>query len=517
MIRPGRPPRGQVLIISAVAMIVLMAIGAIVVDLGMSWLLHRKEQNAADPGAIAAAHWVPPNGNQSQMEGEACFFAQQNGFFIGDLGCAAALANGDLDVNSPPATTRAGDFQGRQGFVEVVIRDTHPSFFGQLFGRPVAEVVTAAVAANTEGNSNSSSLVALGNACSGGPDRGDSAVSGGADVNIFPATGVTAPGGYVNVNADCGNQNDICANGSGQNALAISGELEAPYFFVTGGCSYSGSGTPQPECLDPLVDPCLDEGAIPTGDPLAGLIEPWPYLQGVLAVPACPDPSELNAPNDGDPCTLSSNACGGTCTLDAGVYYAGWKIQGSVAVVLKPGMYVLAGGGIDTSAQSSLQSVTDVDSGGNPIEARITIFSTDGPNCPSLPKQCQGPINMTGQGAILLKATNIVTCQQVSPQICPWKGILLWQDGTVNGTPGDIKIEGGSDLVLSGTIYAPESKVLIRGGNASTGCLDTGSGNMACLAIQIIARQWEIAGNAEIDMPYDPSELYQLEQQGLVH
>ena len=50
--------RGQILIVTALAMIVLLGIGAIVVDLGMSWMLHRQEQNAADPGAIAAARWL---------------------------------------------------------------------------------------------------------------------------------------------------------------------------------------------------------------------------------------------------------------------------------------------------------------------------------------------------------------------------------------------------------------------------------------------------------------------------
>ena len=47
--------RGQVVVITAFAMIALLAIAAIVVDLGFSWMLHRQEQNAADPGALAAA------------------------------------------------------------------------------------------------------------------------------------------------------------------------------------------------------------------------------------------------------------------------------------------------------------------------------------------------------------------------------------------------------------------------------------------------------------------------------
>ena len=45
---PARHDRGQVLIITAFAMIVLVAIAAIVVDLGFSWMLHRQEQDARD-------------------------------------------------------------------------------------------------------------------------------------------------------------------------------------------------------------------------------------------------------------------------------------------------------------------------------------------------------------------------------------------------------------------------------------------------------------------------------------
>jgi len=504
-------PRGQVLILTAAGMIVLMAIGAIVMDLGMSWMLHRQEQNAADPGSLAAAKYVPTD-ELAKMQAEACFYAQQNGFFIGDLGCAAAIANDDLHVAAPPDDALAGDFIGHSGYVQVIIRDTHPSFFGQFFGRPVATVRTSAVAALTTGNSNTSSLVALGHSCTGGPDQGDSAVSGGSDVNIYPASGVTDPGGYVSVNAGCGNPDGLCDNGSGQSALSISGELSAPYTKVTGGCTYNGTGTPQPECVN--VSPCLDEGVIPLGDPMFGI--PIPRMSD-FPVPDCPDLSEVNAPTDGSPCTLSAQKCpANVCTMDPGVYYAGWDIRSNVRVVLKPGMYILAGFGIQLSNNSSLEAVTDVDALGNFIDARITIYSTDGPNCPAMPKQCEGSININGQGALLLKATNSVTCQQVNPQICPWTGILLWQDGTV-ADPEDITINGGSDLVLSGTIYAPKSKVTITGSNSSTGCTDTGSGDLACLAVQIIAEQWAIGGGATVDMPYDPSELVTRQQRGLVY
>jgi hypothetical protein len=526
--RPARRDRGQVLIITAFAMVVLIAIAAIVVDLGFSWMLHRKEQNAADPGALAAAKWIrdtPASGTQKDArEAEACFYARENGFFpdatqddLGPNGCVKTNdPNGSvLTVNYPPATSMAGQFQGHLGYVEVIIYSTHPSFFGQFFGDPLADVTTEAVAALTDGQSTTGSLVALGADCNaGGGDEGDSSISGGGTVHIYAASGVTKPGGYVNVNASCGNSDDVCANGSGSNALSISGHLKAPFVSTVGGCAFNGGGTPQPECE--AASPCLDEGAIFLGDPLAGLPEPWPLLN--LTAPACPKVSDINSPADGNPCELSKSACPKVglvwvCTMNPGVYYAGWDIKNSVRVVFKPGMYVFAGGGITPGPGTTLETATGVDSLGNIIDARITIFSTDGPNCPTMAKQCQGKIKITSTGALQLKATDATTCGQVVPSICAWKGILIWMDGSVIGTPEDVEVEGQANLILSGTIYAPESLVKITGGSSggASGCPDV------CLAIQIISQSWQISGGAVIDMPYDPSQLYQLEQQGLVH
>lgn len=509
--------RGQVVVITAFAMIALLAIAAIVVDLGFSWMLHRQEQNAADPGALAAAKYVPAL-DLSAMRKEACFYAQKNGFFKGDANCAAALANGDLQVNSPPATNLAGQWRGHFGYVEVIIHATHPSFFGQFFGQPFGSVTTAAVAALTTGNANSSSLVALGDTCGGGPDAGDSKITGGGTLTIHPATGVTAPGGYMNINAPCGsigNPHACDGNGTGALTVAGGGHLIVPHAFVVGGCSTNGGGTMT--CQG--TSPCLDEQAIPLGDPLLGLPEPWPTI--TLPVPSCPKASEVNGPNDSNPCTLTKSTCpkvgaSWICTMQPGVYYAGWDIGPQVKVVLKPGMYVLAGYGIKVNAGASIESATGVDALGNIIDARVTIFSTDyTPGCTrGIANFCEGPIDITSSGPLRLKATDQTTCAQVSPAICPWRGILLWEDATVVGTPGYVTINGQADLVLSGTIYAPESFVKINGGSGTTGC--SGSPQF-CLAIQLIARQFTINGSGAIDMPYDPAQLYQLVQRGLVH
>ena len=50
--------RGQILVIFAGGLVLLMVIGALVIDLGFTFMIRRGEQNAADPGAIAAARFI---------------------------------------------------------------------------------------------------------------------------------------------------------------------------------------------------------------------------------------------------------------------------------------------------------------------------------------------------------------------------------------------------------------------------------------------------------------------------
>lgn len=510
--------RGQILVVTAVGLLALFAIAALVVDLGMSWMLRRQEQNAADPGAIAAARWLrdPVTGaatwNQAGAEADACFYAQQNGFFEGDAGCSAALLSGDLEVHSPPVT---GPYAGSPGKVQVVIHDTHPSFFGRIFNVGDATVTTGAVAANDADNGNSSSLIALQNECKAGSSG---SVNGGGSVRIFPVGGATS-GGYVHVNSPCGGSiDDVCENGVGSSALQISGTLETPFAYVNGSCTYNGSGSLGLICTSGA--PCLEEDAVPMGDPLFDLPEPAiaDFPQGV-----CPD-GTVSTDASTKPCDLPSKGADAdvdcpkdgagvnVCRLSPGVYFGGWEVGAKVRLELEPGLYILAGGGIKLSGTSSSIEAVNSPTG---TEARITIFSTDGPNCATIPAQCQGAISFTAQQAFKAKALNAATCAIVTPHACPWKGILLWQDGTVLKAPQDVTLGGQSSTVLAGTIYAPRSQVNINGGSATTGC--GGGSSASCLSIQIIAWRWTITGDATLDMPYDPAEIYQINLRGLVH
>jgi hypothetical protein len=369
-------------------------------------------------------------------------------------------------------------------------------------------------------------LVALKPTCDLGGSAGT--VTGGGTVRIFPLD-PTQPGGYVHVNSPCAGVtgDNQCLGGGGQKALDISGggTLIAPFTYTVGACAVNGSGSnPDPDglwCDDTFTsNACLDEGALPLGDPLAGT--PEPQISS-FPPPPCPDPTE---PNDDTStgCSLTASACPvdagtgvHTCELDPGTYYGGWFVKSNVTILLKPGMYILAGGGIRAQAGAAIQSV-ESDSG---IAPRVTIFSTDGPGCASgITAQCQDAVTFAASASFVAKATNTTSCEAIlaatGRNTCPWRGILLWQDGTASGSTKPVTLGGQTSTILSGTIYAPKADVTVNGGNATTGCSGA-VGTQSCLAIQIVSYTWKIDGDAEVDMPFDPKELYQFPQRGLVH
>ena len=84
-------------------------------------------------------------------------------------------------------------------------------------------------------------------------------------------------------------------------------------------------------------------------------------------------------------------------------------------------------------------------------------------------------------------------------------------DGDPRGPEAHRILEWAEEV---GQLLARGGAVVITGGNGSTGCT---SNPQACLAIQIISESWDISGNALVDMPYDPDELFTFVQRGLVH
>jgi hypothetical protein len=514
-------------------MVVLIAIAAIVVDLGFSWMLHRQEQNAADAAALAAARFIgtqQPDGTQShdpvQMRNAACHYAIENGIFdVANPTCDSALDPDatTLSVNYPPDAA-APAFVGLTGHVQVVISKERDTFFSRIFGVSQATVSAQAVAARTDGATNTSSLIALNPSdCSSGE------VQGTALVHIYNAPGYTGPGGFVQVNSNCGapTSDDDCGTAGGSGALDVQGtaDLYATQVNVRGSCKGDGS---EPHAI-------LDEAASQVADPLLGLQFP-PMSAG------SPPPGARCGSNPSSPQTMpsgnASKGCGGhpsvdwdaapcpppatgeCVTLNPGVYYGGWTIDTGLSVTLRPGIYVIAGGGIRFVGTSFLNSLD-----GTGAPAPVLIFNTDNPT-----QSCPGSNQWHCQDDLSLKAENLqitgLRADQPCPPItttggCPFGGLVIWDDpagSQASSYGGLVDIEGNSQLFISGTIYAPRSHVKITGTSSentfSTACDLT---NTQVAAVQIISWTWMIGGTGDVCMPYDPDGLYDFPARGLVY
>lgn len=486
------------MIVVAFSMVVLLGVGALVVDLGLSWILRRQEQNAADPGAIAAARYIE-DADYPAMVNAACFYAKQNRFFEGDdASCSAARSANQLEVRWPPSGPHAGEFAGRPEMVLVVIRSNHPSFFGAIFGRSTATVATGAVAAKETQSANSNSLVALDpESCGAGK------VHGNGNITIEPVdnpeTGAAYSGGFVHVNSACagGTFDDDCGSGSGafQHSGNAGATLTAPHMYVHGTCQEAGGDVTTP----------VTEGAPQIGDPLASLVGP---RQNEHPAGQCPNNAGvyrlMNPTWDG--CKVNRN----TVTLTPGVYWGGWSFSGNGTVVkLQPGIYIMAGGGISTAGSATIETVGDAS--GDP--ARVLIFSTDN----TMDSTCaddiaiarnggtgyearcvQGQLKLSGQGSLKLWGLDSG----------PYRGLLMWQDGDGSNPTAPIELTGNGALNLAGTIYAPKANVKITGNGNAVGTR---------LAVQIISWTWNVGGEGNLIMPYDPNQLYRIIQRGLVH
>ena len=507
--------RGQILVVTAAAMLTLLAIAAVVIDLGFSWMLSRQEQNAADPGALAAGRYLNPDtgllADPGMARAAACFYAREAGMFpnatsndtTSPTGCvpgndprgASGIYHGaSITINNPPV---GGDFSGQPGFVQVVITRQQDTFFGPVLGRPTAVVTNSAVAAHHNGTSNPYSLLALDpTTCQSGK------ISGSGSITIQPVTAGSL-GGTVQVDSNCGSPlDDVCQNGSGPGGLKIDGggTLTAPQINVVGSCVKSGT----------LNGP-VDEGVVFAEDPLKNLPPPQIDITDTTTYGRCGVGGMVTAPS-GNPnekgCKFNAAT---TFDLSPGVYYGGWEVGANAALRLQPGIYIIAGGGIKATAGASIQSVTDLT--GNP--SRVFIFNTDNPYYAAVCRagggaehQCQRSVDLTADSDLRLKGlSQTAPCPDYSASpICPWAGLLLWQDGAGSNPTAPVTLGGQTNLEISGTIYAPKAKVSLAGGSSGTGLA----------SVQVISWQWDVSGGAGLLMPYDPGELYQFQQKGLV-
>lgn len=463
--------RGQVLVLFAGAVVVLLMIAALAFDVGLMVLERRDQQNAADAAALAGARYVLSSANGttdcSTVTGAAP--AADAPGATAWAACHVAMTNDSgndetVIVHVPPTQ---GEFRGFPGFVEVQIESARESIFGGIVGRATWPVGVRAVAANQQGVTYSFGMLAL------DPD----------DCKAIHISGTGTVNSAANVQANstgegCGDGSNIGFSRTGAGVLNVT----APDAVCrsVGAIQNQGAGsmtcTPA-EFSFALPDPLRDLPA-PVKPALAASMKEW-VSGSIVANPTnipdfCPGKTGPKAPSEtsAQGCTLGQGGSQANrkWILSPGLYPGGLNLKGGVTTYLLPGIYWIGGGGFATANDASVISVdnqTDttpavctVDS--DPLTPPCTggggilIYNSKLPSIPA------GPVTLGGGGATL----------NLQPFDYPFGDstidLVLFQDRTVSLNGDDITLNGSSaQAQVRGIVYAPAGDVKVNGSSSA--------------------------------------------------
>ena len=487
--RAGREG-GQVLAIFAFGLVGIMAVAALVFDVGQNLFERRKQQDAADAAALAGARFMveAPSGCKVNPNKTTCKKAV-------DAAQAIAEQHGyqgtQIEINIPPTTT--SQFAGFPGHIQVTIGSNRDSFFAAVLGLRNFSIYSMAVAGNLDNYPFPYSFLSLGSACNAGHIGGN----GTFDIQ-----------GNVFVNSQCENPGALVFDGNSTTA------------HITGDCGVAGTIGFGPATV---VCGSTTEQQDPISDPLAGL---GPPLIGSAAVPSPPTSlsvaggtlktsgpnSARSCPGGVQPgtaaspklCKIEVNAGSPVVRMYPGVYYGGIEIQegpsDNLTVYMEPGIYYMAGGGFLVNGAVNL---TTVDTGTTTYGGGVMVFNGDNPTHAAA---CAAGTAPGGAciGAFDFQNTTGGTIAMHGYTGPTYTTLIVFQDRDASSQP-PVKLTGNSTMVVEGTFYLPNADFQFNG-----------NGGSFVLQAQIICRQFDVQGNGSLTVTYDPGEGLQLNLVGLV-
>jgi hypothetical protein len=161
--------------------------------------------------------------------------------------------------------------------------------------------------------------------------------------------------------------------------------------------------------------------------------------------------------------SLSGNngSSGSPYQLYAGTYCGGITIHGNAVLNFNAGTYVLAGGGMTTSGNTTMTGTG------------VTFYNTTGTG---------------GYGAISFAGNS--TSNLSAPTSGPLSGILFFQDRSIPSTGAASTITGNSSSTFDGAVYFPTTTLSFVGNSSASG-----------YSI-VVANQLTLSGNASIGNNY---------------
>jgi hypothetical protein len=469
---------GQILPLFVLSMIVVLAIGALVLD-GASVLVTRRHlQDAGDAAALAGANTL-----QATRSGRVCSTDSTNppGAPRNDIVNAVRASVRTNWPNFPPGNLSVTCPSGWENqAVQVDLHITSNSYLGGAIGASAQNVATTSTAVNGQVNGSNYSIVVLDQSNLSWPNgrRGCPAfqISGGPTMQFD---------GSVIIDSTCtaANGGALAANGGAATVTMASGKT----FNMVGGYSLGAL----------TITPTPNTGASPIQDPLQTLDSASP--------PTTIGSQRLVLNNE-------------TQVLQPGIYPGGIQLKNSSIALLRPGIYVMDGGGLDLGAQSSFCSISATSTATD-----CSHFTTDCPDttCGVLivnrdatarTGAAMGQITVGAGATLKLRAYDD---RAFSPAgTYEYRNLLIWQEATPPASPTYaqpvIQLNGGGSVDISGTVYAPQAKVQMGGGSGGSG------GTNVNLYLQFICWDLEISGNATFRFQYSATDFTYPKDYGLV-
>lgn len=477
--RRRRPrQRGQVLVIFAFGSIGILAVAALVFDVGQNLFERRKQQDAADASALAGARWLTTVPCKARSNTTNCPEA---------VSAAMALANthgypaSQVTINIPPTS---GPFSGASGHLEVAINSNRGSYFAGVVGIGSFKISAAAVAANVLNYPFPYSILSLNpSACKSGWAHGNGTLTVAGDLMVNSIC--NGPNGALTVN---GTGATMTVNG----VCATAGSVSAG----TGALNCGTTETPAAVVADPLAGlagPVMGSAAVPIQP--GAMVVTGPDLSSNQPSNGCPGSSSPSTASRATGCSVSFNR-DKVVWIYPGVYYGGLQIKqtsSALTVYMAPGIYYMAGGGLEIAGQPTVRTVE--------AATLVTPFPTTfGGGALIYNTECTG----CGGATKSIDFQNTQNVQLKGYAEAPYAGMLLWQNRNATAQP-DLKISGSSTMILSGTIYVPKANFVF-----------TGNGGTEVLDSQVICNQFDMGGNGNVSITYDPNNAIKLSAIGLV-
>ena len=414
---------GQVLVITALCMVVLLGFVGFAIDVGHLRLVKSQMQSAADAAALAGGLEIrvcSTTPGCSAMQAAVKTAMTENGFsgstFLSN--CTGSPGSGvTVMLNDPPCSNKSDPNSGNTKYVEAVVTENVTTSFSRIFGFNNIKVSARAEAM-----------------------RGIGPCIYALDPHASGAITITAG---LGMQSNCG----VVDESDSSSALYCTvGIGSAPRIAITG----QVGGLLGPVLCNSTPLPVTQVPVPAVADPLAYLPAP-PH-----ATDACPTTSATGTSFTGSKTAINITAAsilltGNTYTFNPGVYCGGINITAAVLlnITFKPGVYILRDGtGLAGVTQGGFNLTLSTLSN---ITGNGVLFYNEGST--TNPSASVGGFSVSAPSAVGLSNVNLSAATTGE-----YGGVLFFQAHGIS-TAGAFLANVLHSSKLEGAIYEPDAKV----------------------------------------------------------